>query len=337
MVKMSYVKPSIKSKHFEDFKNKLPKMYDKTVIITGTTSGTGYVAAKTLAELGARVIMLNRPSSRSLKVHEEILKTHPNSDLTTINCDLQSFKSVSNAINEIKKRFSEGIDVICNNAGVMALKDISTVDGYDIQMQTNHLSHFLLTCELIPLLKKNSILKGESRIVNHSSIARHSVRKLEKIYLEKNGGNLGGNGKSLFFGGARWKRYGQTKLANAAFSAALHNKLKNHRIKSLFAHPGLSNTELQITTLKDGGMPKFFTRKMMKRSQSEEDGAMGIISCICLPNIKSGQFWGPGKGLLAIKGKAKPYDFEKKYNNDRTIDLIWEKSCNAVGKKYNFN
>ncbi len=311
-------------------------MKNKTVVITGTTTGTGYVAATTVAELGAKLIMLNRPSKRSKKIHDEIMKKYQETEVYTIDCDLQSFFSVHNAISKIIEICPEGIDVLCNNAGVMALMDIATEDGYDIQMQTNHLSHFLLVCELFTLLEKTSTEKGESRIVNHSSIARLTVKKLKKEYLGKNGGNLGGNGKSMFFGGARWKRYGQTKFANAAFTATLHEKLqtKRSKIKALVAHPGLSNTELQVTTMKDGGMAKKMTGFMMKRSQSAEDGAMGILSCICLPEAESGQFWGPGKGMMAMKGKAKPFNMEKSYNNNRTKTLLWEKSCEAIGKEF---
>ena len=65
------------------------------------------------------------------------------------------------------------IDVLCNNAGVMAMKDIATSDGYDVQMQVNHLSHFLLTKELLPLIKLAAESKGEARIVNHTSVARY--------------------------------------------------------------------------------------------------------------------------------------------------------------------
>ena len=333
---MSYKKPTVKSKNFLYFKKTLPSMENKTILITGTTTGTGFVAAQTVAELGAKLIMLNRPSERSKTTHSKIIEKSPQKKVYTIDCDLQSFFSVRKAIEEIIETCPEGIDVICNNAGVMALTDIATEDGYDIQMQTNHISHFLLVCDLFKLLEKTAEEKGESRIVNHSSVARLTVKKLKKEYLEKNGGNLGGNGKSMMFGGARWKRYGQTKFANAAFTAALHEKLQKRgsKIKSLVAHPGRSNTELQVTTIKDGGMAKKMTRFMMKRSQSEEDGAMGILSCICLPEAKSGQFWGPGKGMMAMKGKAKPFKLEKSYNNSKTIKLLWEKSCEAIGKEF---
>ena len=80
-------------------------------------------------------------------------------------------------------------------------------------MQTNHLSHFLLTKELFPLLEKAAKARGEARIVNHSSGARKFPSSpLQAKYLGKNGGNLGGNGNSMLFGGARWQRYHQVPL-----------------------------------------------------------------------------------------------------------------------------
>jgi NAD(P)-dependent dehydrogenase (short-subunit alcohol dehydrogenase family) len=335
---MSYSRKQIPSVHFPTFKAQLPSMIGKTIAITGTTSGTGFVAASTLSELGAKVLLLNRKSERSSKSFQELKKNFPNANLIEIECDLQSFESVRKASKEINQKCPEGIHVLCNNAGVMALKDEATIDGYDIQMQTNHLSHFLLTAELFPLLQKAANDSGESRIVNHSSIARMSPSKtLKPEYLEKRGGNLGGDGASFFFAGARWKRYNQTKLANAAFTAALHHKLQtsNPKIKSLIAHPGLANTELQVTSVKEGGMGGFFTGLLMGMGQSMEDGAMGILSCICLPNAKSGEFYGPGSGSMALKGPAVSFPLEDFYNNENTRNLIWKKSCEAIGKEFN--
>mgnify|MGYP000220742192 CR=1 FL=1 len=117
------------------------------------------------------------------------------------------------------------IDVLVNNAGVMALVDQATSDGYDVQMQTNVLSHFLITKELFPLLRKSK----QARIVNHSSMARLGG-PLKTKYFEASGGNLGGDGtdeENSSFRGPRWSRYHQTKLANASFTYGLKQKLED--------------------------------------------------------------------------------------------------------------
>ena len=331
---------STNSVHFPTFRSGLPSMSGKTVVITGTTSGTGKVAADTTAGLGAIVVVLNRPSERSTASFEQLVSAHPDAALHQIDCDLQSFASVRAAATQVEQRCPDGIDVLCNNAGVMALADTATVDGYDVQMQTNHLAHFLLTRALMPLVMLAGESAGEARIVNHSSVARLSPSKtLRAEYLEKRGGELGGDGsrlQNLMLRGPRWLRYNQSKLANAAFTAALHHRFRQagSPVKALVAHPGLANTHLQQTSVSEGGMDGFFTSLMMRFSQSPEDGAMGILSCMCLPGAESGQFYGPGSGTVAFRGAAKPFPLEPFHDNAATRALLWEKSEEATGAPF---
>ena len=335
-----YKKPDLKSLHYDNEIKNIPSLVGKTIAITGTTSGTGFVAAKTVAEKGAQVLLLNRKTDRS-KISYDLLKSSCSKEnFVDIECDLQSFDSVKKAARKITDLCKDGLDVLCNNAGVMALKDQATVDGFDIQMQTNHLSHFLLTKELMPKIKQASEKKGEARIVNHSSIARFGAKKLERKYFEKRGGSLGGNGSNMFLSTlipqGRWARYSQTKLANAAFTACLHEKFQaeNLSIKSLVAHPGLAITELQNTTVKDGGMGAWITGQFMKGGQSMEDGAIGIIKCIADIDAMSGDFYGPGSGKMAMKGEVIKFALEKLYDNRNTRNLLWNKSCEAIDQDF---
>ena len=203
----------IQTQHLEDvIKNHGQDMTNKVVAITGTTSGTGFICARELAKKGATVILLNRKSERFQSALQQLKKSVPEANFDAIDCDLQNLENVRESIDSIKSKY-DVIDVLVNNAGVMALKDQATIDDYDIQMQTNVISHFLITKELYPLLKKSQ----EARIVNHSSMARLGG-PLMMEYFEKNGGNLGGDGaeeESAGFQGPRWERYHQTKLANA--------------------------------------------------------------------------------------------------------------------------
>ena len=284
----------------------IPMLIGKTIIITGTTSGIGFITVKTLLDKGARILLLNRKSVRSKNSFKYFLSYFPKADLHNIECDLQNFQSVNQAIEQITYICKEGIDVLCNNAGVMALKDLATIDGFDVQMQVNHLSHFLLTRRLMPLIELAAKNKGESRVINHSSIARFGCEKLDPIYLEKRGGELGGNQNG------RWIRYSQTKLANAVFTACLYERMKNKNInvKSLVAHSGLVKTEIQNTTSKDGAKGLWLSDQMLKNGQSLEDGALSIIKCISDRSVEAGKFYGPGEGKLAFKGSVKVFDLE---------------------------
>ncbi|MGD1895148.1 MAG: SDR family NAD(P)-dependent oxidoreductase [Cyclobacteriaceae bacterium] len=212
-------------------------MTGKVVASTGTSSGTGFVCAREVAKQGATVILLNRKSERAENALRQLQESVPDGKFETIDCDLQNFASVRSAVDSIKAKY-DVVDVLVNNAGVMAMKDEATQDGYDVQIQTNVLSHFLITKELFPLMKKSS----EARIVNHSSMARLGG-PLVADYFEQKGGNLGGDGteeENMSFQGPRWERYHQTNLANATFTYGRKEKLEEANIGSvipLLAHP----------------------------------------------------------------------------------------------------
>jgi len=318
----------IETQHLDDvIENHSQDMTDKVVAITGTTSGTGFVCAREVAKQGATVILLNRKSERSEQAYRQLVDSVPEGNFDPIDCDLQSFASVLSAMEEIKSRYDK-IDVLINNAGVMAFKDQATVDGYDVQMQTNVISHFLITKELFPLLKNSS----QARIVNHSSMARLGG-PLQMDYFEKKGGNLGGDGtdeENLSFQGPRWERYHQTKLANAVFTYGLKKKFEEkqiHHVIPLLAHPGLALTQLQVTTAADGGMES--NSALMNQAQSAEDGATGIIRACMDKEAKSGDFYGPAAGWKGFPDLLEPEDLLLDESN---IRINWEGCEKAVGE-----
>lgn len=301
-------------------------MTDKVVAVTGTTSGTGFICARELGKKGATVILLNRASDRSERALAKLKEAVPEGTFVQVACDLQAFESVKAATELIKSKY-DSLDVLVNNAGVMALPDQATTDGFDVQMQTNVLSHFLLTKELFPLLKNSN----EARVVNHSSMARLGG-PLEMKYFEKNGGNLGGDGseeENNNFQGPRWERYHQTKLANCAFTYGLKKKLEAANISNiipLLAHPGLSATNLQATTADTGGMDA--NSEFMNQAQSAEDGATGIIRASMDPEVKAGNFYGPTAGWNGFPDLLEPEDF---LYSDETINVNWQGCEQAVG------
>lgn len=331
-----------KPKWFREFRKELPSMVGKTVAITGCTTGTGRLCARVCAELGAKVVMLNRESARADAAFLEICSVAEKAgapEPMKVSCDLMSFSSVRQAAESVCAHLaSEGLDVLCNNAGIMGHKDEVTVDGFDIQMQTNHLSHFLLTSELFHLLERAASLRGEARVVNHSSIARETPGikcNLDgKFFEPHDAGSLGGDADVGPMKGPRFHRYQQTKLANVVFTYALDKRLRKagSKVKALCAHPGVAPTELGPSMMNTGTsmnpcIGAIFATFFM---QSVEDATMGILRGCCDPSAKSKDFYGPvGKGLTGMKGKADLLPEEPLADADAEA-LLWTASCNAT-------
>lgn len=317
---------SIETKHLSTvIEQHTQDMTGKVVAITGTTSGTGYVCAQQMAKLGAQVLLLNRESPRSARAADQLRAEVPGAKIVPITCDLQDFASVRRAAEQIRAQY-EVVDVLCNNAGVMALPDQATKDGYDVQMQTNCLSHFLLTKELFGAISKSA----DGRVVNHTSMARLGA-PLAPEYFAQNGGDLGGDGteqENASFSGPRWARYHQTKLANCAFAYGLKQRLDAKgvtNVKVLLAHPGLAATSLQTTTAETGGMDA--DSGFMSNAQSAEDGALGIIRGCADPEAQSGDFFGPEQ-WAGFPGKLEPEDL---LFDPENIRINWEGCEAAVG------
>jgi NAD(P)-dependent dehydrogenase (short-subunit alcohol dehydrogenase family) len=328
MSNAAYSEPQpIKDKWYPAFVETLPSLEAKVVIVTGCTTGTGFVCAKTAAQKGAKFLMLNRKSERAEKAMEALKVV---GDVEHVDCDLQSFASVRKAAEYVTSKYGEsGVDVLCLNAGVMALKDIATEDGYDVQCQTNHLSHFLLAKELMPLLLTAESKRGEARVVSHSSLARDTMPAMEVKYFEKNGGNLGGDGASMWKKEARWLRYGQSKLANCLFSFALADKFtaSKKNLKAVVCAPGLAATNLQVTTASDGG---FSSGWIMSWAQSQADGAMPLLTSCFMPQVENGDFWEPSK-MGRSSGPPKKFVLGKGCTDEGAKAELWKASEVAVG------
>ena len=184
------------------------------------------------------------------------------------------------------------------------LKDIRTKDGFDVQMQTNQLSHFLLTQLVWKSVVQAANSRGPARIVTHSSSARTSPSTaLEKQYFTKcDAGSLGGDTTSsimqmVFKKPGHWQRYHQSKLANANFTMMLHDKIAASSLKgkifSCSADPGLATSNLQVTTMNDGGMPSWIAKLLGGQGQSPADGSLPVGMAAFGKDVKSGSFFQP--------------------------------------------
>jgi len=270
---------------------------------------------------------------QSKKIRDDV----PGVEVVAIPCDLQSVKSVAEVAQLFGTSFPEGgLDVLVCNAGVMAMPDRATVDGFDEQMHTNHLSHFQLVRDLMPELEKAAGLRAEARIVHATSIARRGPISnggtgLKEEYFGPNGGNLGGED-------GKWSRYGQSKMANGVFHYALHDKLqaKGSPVRSILTHPGFSATNLAVSMAAndESGSATKMIAGSIKGAQSQEDGTMPMLSAVCLSDAQAGDFYGPkdtGAFGPGSSGEAIKLDLEPHLTDSEAGAKLWQWSESAVG------
>lgn len=202
----------------------------KTAIVTGANSGLGFETALVLAHKGATVIVACRDATKAAAAMKSIRARAPSARLEFQALDLADLGSVR----MFAQRFSATharLDILCNNAGVMALPQRRTKDGFEMQIGTNHLGHFALTAQLLPVIEKTP----RARIVTTSS----GFHWMGRIRLD----DL--NGTRAY---SRWGAYCQSKLANLMFAFELQRRLQAAGIAaaSLAAHPGYAATNLQF-------------------------------------------------------------------------------------------
>ena len=202
-------------------------MSGQTVFITGGASGLGQETARAMAARGAHVILCARDAGKLEAAANEIRSQTGSDRIETILCDLASLESVRACGEEANRRFAR-IDLLINNAGVMACPLAHTEDGFEMQFGTNHLGHFVLTKHLLPLVVKG---RGK-RIVNLSSRGHH----IDQVHLDDP------NFENREY--EKWASYGQSKTANILFSVGLENRLKDQGIHAYAVHPGGIMTNL---------------------------------------------------------------------------------------------
>ena len=200
----------------------------KIVIVTGANTGIGLCTVTDLAKRGATIVMACRDMRKGEKALEKAKAESSSEDILLMHLDLSSLDSVRNFAKEFLSKYSK-LNILINNAGVMACPYMKTKDGFEMQIGTNHFGHFVLTNLLLKALANGA----PARVVNVSSSAHWMFAKMdfEDINYEK---------RSYDKMGA----YGQSKLANVLFSKELHNKVKDHGITTYSLHPGWISTEL---------------------------------------------------------------------------------------------
>ena len=251
----------------------------KVFLITGANSGLGYETSKFLLEKGATVIMCCRDLSKGEKAKQKLLTFNFSGKIELVELDLSDLKNVKNFAKSIKNKF-DYLDVLINNAGIMAPPKTFSKQGLEIQFAVNHLAHMSLTLELLPMLEE----KNNSRVVTVTS----GVQYFGKIQWDDLQGNLKYD---------RWASYAQSKLSNVMFGLELNFKLKesNSQTSSILAHPGFARTNLQPKSVEanQSWQEKLAYKLMDPMFQSAKMGALPQITAATLPSAKGGEQYGP--------------------------------------------
>ena len=298
----------------------IPDMAGKVVIITGANSGLGLESTKALAEKGATVVMACRNLRKAEEAKAEVLATNPAARLDVMALDNASLASVRAFADAFKARYDR-LDLLLNNAGVMAIPRELTEDGFEMQLGVNHLAHFALTGLLLDVITAtpNSRIHGTS-----SSAAFMGAINLDDLMGEKNY--------------SRWTAYGQSKLANAAFATELNRRLRaaGHDTIANSSHPGFVMTNLQTNSMAESGAP--LGERILYGLAGPimaQDVSMGVLPQLygsTAPEAKGGLFYGPK--TLRMRG----YPAEQKCNDAlKDADLLkrfWEASEELTGVHY---
>ena len=293
----------------------------KTVIITGANSGIGYGACYHLLKKGGfKIIMAGRSKEKLEKAYKKLKEIDSTAELELRLLNLASLKNIKEFADGIKKDYTH-IDYLLNNAGIMIPPFELTEDGFESQIAVNHLGHFSLTVQLLPLLLDSS------RVVNVSSLA-HKLYVKEQFDVDK-----------LLVDEASYNpshQYGKSKLSNILFTLELQNifsKLKSNSL-ALACHPGISNTNLfkakNIITkiLVKIAMP-ILTLFMF---QDKYKGALPSVAALLNEDVKGGDFFGPD-GKREFKGNARKVEISRTFFKEEDLKKLWSKSEELTGIK----
>ncbi|WP_343604354.1 SDR family oxidoreductase [Fluviicola sp.] len=258
----------------------IPRRNEGLAVITGSTEGVGYEDALALSAAGWNVIMMGRNAQKGVEAIAKIHQIHPKAKVRFEKIDLADLSSIK-AFTESMVASGEPIDLLINNAGVMTPpKRLETVDGFELQFGTNHIGHFALTAQLLPLLRQSP----GARVVTVSSVANRAGQ----IYFD----DL--QSESSY---TPMKAYGQAKLANLMFALELQRQSDKHGwgINSMAAHPGVSRTNLLITGAGRWSFAGTVRTFLPFLFQPAAQGALPTLYAATSPDAKGGGYYGPNK------------------------------------------
>ena len=294
----------------------IPDLTGRTAVVTGANGGLGLVSAHELAAKGAHVVLAARDQDKARTAEEQIHARTPLASTEIVPLDLGSLASVQTAADRILGAHGTG-EILVNNAGLMAMPERRTEDGFEMQFGVDHLGHFALTAHLLPAL-----LRAErARVVTVTSTARFMGGA-----VDPENPHLDGRYKP-------WRSYAQAKMANFHFGLGLQQQFEKAGVQaqSLVAHPGLSNTDLQSRTVREGGAGwsgPFFEVMAKRRGMTPAEGARPQLRAATDPQAKGGELYAPrygGNGPAVRRPILRRWDLQKR------IDELWLVSERETG------
>ena len=298
----------------------IPDLAGNVVVITGANSGLGLESTKAIVAKGATVVMACRNVGKAEQAMAEVLAAQPNATLNVMQLDNASLHSVRTFAEAFKTAFDR-LDLLLNNAGVMAIPRTLTEDGFEMQLGVNHLAHFALTGHLLDVLTQTP----GSRVHSTSSSAAFNGRiNFDDLMGEKEY--------------SRWTAYGQSKLANALFATELDRRLKaaGHDTLSNSSHPGLVMTNLQANSLGQSGAP--LVERILYSIAAPllaQDISMGVLPQLyasTAPDAKGGLFYGPK--TFRLRGYPAVQKCNDILEDEAVRKRFWEVSEELTGVRY---
>jgi NAD(P)-dependent dehydrogenase (short-subunit alcohol dehydrogenase family) len=301
----------------------LPEQHGRTVIITGGNSGIGYEAARALAVKGARVIIACRDNAKAQAASDRITAESTSAAVATMTLDLASMTSVQTCADALIAQY-EQIDVLINNAGVMAIPRRETKDGFEMQLGVNHLGHFALTARLFERIKSTP----GSRIVNVSSLAH--------LFGFINLANLHGR---MFYD--PWAAYGQSKLANLLFTFELERRSRDAglAVQALACHPGIAATNLASAGPRMAGLPvpeALVQSLTAVVAQSAAAGALPTLYAGFAEQATGGDYIGPD-GIGETRGSPRKVQPSLMARSQTLARQLWQASEDATQITFDFS
>jgi len=302
----------------------IPDLTGRRAVVTGVTGGLGLHTAIGLARKGASLVVTARDTARADEAIARIGKDAPGATVDVVSLDLADLTDAKRAAADVVAAYDR-VDILVNNAGIMfPPQQTTTVDGYELQMGTNHLGHFAWTAGLWPLLKAS-----ETRIVTIASIAHTFVSGIDLRVFTPEGSPR------------RYRRtasYGESKLANLLFALELDRRTKaaGFGVVSIAAHPGYAATNLTKTGPSVGGLslPGIGMHQITKVvGQSAAHGAWPTLMAATDPALTGGEYVGP-RGFRGMRGRPTTVGMTSTARDEALAEAVWAASEGATGSYF---